>query len=194
MTMIDLKRSRRPTWAGPRAYLAMTEDTFVSSGHPAFQTGEPTTCPCCGVLCLATNRWWIDLDLWIMPIDLKSMVIAARRRAVHAEDRRGRHGAYLVDQCLRRRQTADAYQAAKAGMLALSKSLAIQFAGDKIRRTASPGPVDSPMQDRWREIRAEAVAGARPRPGGAPGHRRRTMFTVGQNQLHHLWNSSSMAA
>ena len=44
----------------------------------------------------------------------------------------------------------DAYQASKAGIVALSKSLAIQFAGDGIRSNViHPGPTLSPMQQRW---------------------------------------------
>jgi NAD(P)-dependent dehydrogenase (short-subunit alcohol dehydrogenase family) len=54
-------------------------------------------------------------------------------------------------QCLRGdSQPQDAYQASKAGMVALSKSLAIQFAGDKIRSNVIfPGPALTPMQQRW---------------------------------------------
>ena len=44
----------------------------------------------------------------------------------------------------------DAYGASKAGLLRLSKSIAIQFAADGIRsNTILPGPVMSPMQERW---------------------------------------------
>ena len=43
-----------------------------------------------------------------------------------------------------------AYGASKAAVIRLSKSLAIQFAGDGIRSNSIlPGPVVSPMQDRW---------------------------------------------
>ena len=47
-------------------------------------------------------------------------------------------------------QPQDAYGASKAGVIRLSKSLAIQFAKDGIRsNTILPGPVLSPMQARW---------------------------------------------
>jgi 3-oxoacyl-[acyl-carrier protein] reductase len=54
-------------------------------------------------------------------------------------------------QCLRGDdRPQDAYQAAKAGILALSKSIAIQFASRKIRSNVIlPGPTESPMQARW---------------------------------------------
>ena len=44
----------------------------------------------------------------------------------------------------------DAYQASKAGLIALSKSIAIQFAADGIRsNTILPGPTQTSMQQRW---------------------------------------------
>ena len=54
-------------------------------------------------------------------------------------------------QCLRGDdRPQDAYQVAKAGILALSKSIAIQCAEDRIRSNAIlPGPTESPMQARW---------------------------------------------
>jgi 3-oxoacyl-[acyl-carrier protein] reductase len=74
-------------------------------------------------------------------------------------------------QCLRGDdKPQDAYQAAKAGMLALSKSIAIQFARDGIRSNCIlPGPVDSPMQDRWRDDPAQKAAVAAAVPLGRIG-------------------------
>jgi NAD(P)-dependent dehydrogenase (short-subunit alcohol dehydrogenase family) len=44
----------------------------------------------------------------------------------------------------------DAYQVAKAGVLALSKSIAIQFAKDRIRSNVIlPSATESPMQAGW---------------------------------------------
>lgn len=98
----------------------------------------------------------IDLDVWdrVFNINLKSMVHTSRH-AVPLMKRAG--GGAMVHfstiQCLRGDgQPQDAYQASKAGMLALSKSLAIQFAGDKIRSNVIlPGPTLSPMQQRWQD-------------------------------------------
>jgi NAD(P)-dependent dehydrogenase (short-subunit alcohol dehydrogenase family) len=65
-------------------------------------------------------------------------------------------------QCLRGdSQPQDAYQASKAGMVALSKSIAIQFAADNIRSNVIfPGPTLTPMQQRWVDDpgKGEAVA------------------------------------
>lgn len=111
-----------------------------------------------GVLWFERDRSVVDIDLevWhrVLDIDLKSMVLTVRH-AVPLMKRTG--GGAMVHfssiQCLKGDdRPQDAYQAAKAGMLALSKSIAIQFAGDRIRSNAIlPGPVDSAMQARWRQ-------------------------------------------
>ena len=97
----------------------------------------------------------IDLEVWdrVLDINLKSMVVTVRH-AVPLMKRSG--GGAMVHissiQCLRGDdKPQDAYQASKAGMIALSKSIAIQFAADGIRSNVIlPGPTESPMQDRWR--------------------------------------------
>ncbi len=111
-----------------------------------------------GVLWLETDVSAIDIDLdvWdqVFKINLKSMVHTSRY-AVPLIKRSG--GGAMVHfstiQCLRGDgHPQDAYQASKAGMLALSKSLAIQFASDKIRSNVIlPGPTLSPMQQRWND-------------------------------------------
>lgn len=98
----------------------------------------------------------IDLDVWdqVMAINLKSMVHTSRHAVPSMRSRGG--GAmvhFSSTQCLRGDSAPqDAYQAAKAGVVALSKSLAIQLAADNIRSNVIyPGPSESPMQDRWKE-------------------------------------------
>ena len=97
----------------------------------------------------------MDLDVWdqVLAVNLKTMVHTARHVVPHMRKRGG--GAmvhFSSTQCLRGDPAPqDAYQAAKAGVVALSKSLAIQLAGDKIRSNVIyPGPCESPMQDRWK--------------------------------------------
>ncbi len=110
----------------------------------------------------------MDLDVWdeVMAINLKSMVHTARHIVPHMRKRGG--GAmvhFSSTQCLRGDPAPqDAYQAAKAGVVAFSKSLAIQLAGDNIRSNVIyPGPSESPMQERWlanpdvREATAKAI-------------------------------------
>ena len=96
----------------------------------------------------------IDLDLWdeIMSINLKSMVHTARHAIGFMRESGGGAMVHVsTTQCLRGDdRPQDAYQASKAGVLALSKSLAIQFAPDGIRSNVLlPGSTESPMQARW---------------------------------------------
>lgn len=96
----------------------------------------------------------IDLEIWdrVMAINLKSMVLTAKAGVPMMQ---AAGGGSIVNistiQCLRG-DTApqDAYQASKAGVIALTKSLAIQYAGDNIRaNTILPGGAWTPMQERW---------------------------------------------
>ena len=46
----------------------------------------------------------------------------------------------------------EAYGASKAAMIRFSKSIAIQYASKNIRsNTILPGPIDTPMQKRWKK-------------------------------------------
>ena len=109
-----------------------------------------------GVLLLGRDRSLVDMDLdvWddVLAINLKGAAITARH-AVPLMKRSG--GGALVHfstiQCVRGDDTPqDAYQASKAGLIAMSKSIAIQFAADGIRsNTILPGPTQTPMQQRW---------------------------------------------
>jgi 3-oxoacyl-[acyl-carrier protein] reductase len=177
VTMIDLKPEPPADLPNGRArYLIgdVTEDTFVFKAvAQAFQeTGRlDYLVNAAGVLWFGRDKSLveIDLDLWdkILAIDLKSMVITARHAVPFMQKTGGGAMVHISSiQCLRGDdKPQDAYQASKAGMLALSKSLAIQFAADRIRSNCIlPGPVESPMQDRWRENPSQknAVAGAVP--------------------------------
>ncbi len=116
----------------------------------------------------------IDLDVWdrVLAINLKSMVHTSKH-VVPQMKRRG--GGAMVHfsstQCLRGDPAPqDAYQAAKAGVVALSRSLAIQLAGDGIRSNVIfPGPSESPMQARWDENPAQRQATAAAIPLGRVG-------------------------
>ena len=96
----------------------------------------------------------IDIDTWdrVMEINLKSFALTSRY-AIPAIRKSG-GGALVhiasIDAVRGDEQPQDAYGASKAGVIRLSKSLAIQFAKDGIRsNTILPGPVFSPMQSRW---------------------------------------------
>ena len=109
-----------------------------------------------GVLLLGRDRSLVDIDLdvWddVLAINLKGAALTARH-AIPLMQRTG--GGAMVHistiQCVRGDDAPqDAYQASKAGLIAMSKSIAIQFAGDGIRsNTILPGPTMTPMQQRW---------------------------------------------
>ncbi len=96
----------------------------------------------------------IDLEVWdrVMSINLKSFVLTIRH-AVPAMKRSG-GGAMVhfssIDAMRGDDRPQDAYGCAKAAIIRLSKSVAIQFARDGIRSNSIlPGPVHTPMQSRW---------------------------------------------
>lgn len=96
----------------------------------------------------------MDIDVWdrVFDINLKSMVHMARATVPHMRKNGG--GAmvhFSTTQCLRGDpKPQDAYSTAKAGVGALSKSLAMQLAADNIRSNAIyPGLTLTPLQDRW---------------------------------------------
>ena len=124
-----------------------------------------------GVLWIGRDRSLVDIDLgvWddVLAINLRGAAVAARH-AVPLMRRSG--GGAMVHistiQCVRGDNAPqDAYQASKAGLIALSKSIAIQFAADGIRSNSLlPGPTQTPMQQRWLDEPAlkEATAAAVP--------------------------------
>jgi len=171
VTMIDLKPERPPDLPADRAlYLIgdVTDDTFIykAIAHAFHDSGRlDYLVNAAGVLWFGRDKSLveIDLDLWdkILAIDLKSMVVTTRHAVPFMQQTSGGAMVHVSSiQCLRGDdKPQDAYQAAKAGMLALSKSIAIQFARDNIRSNCIlPGPVDSPMQDRWRQNPAQKKA------------------------------------
>ena len=98
----------------------------------------------------------IDLALWdrVMAVNLKSVVHTCRHAIPRLRQTGGGAMVHIATiQCLRGDAAPqDAYQASKAGVAALSKSLAVQLAGDRIRSNViHPGPTLSPMQQRWHD-------------------------------------------
>ena len=122
-----------------------------------------------GVLWFDRDRSLLDIDLevWerVIRINLTGCMLAARH-AIPLMRKSG--GGAMVHfsstQCLRGDdRPQDAYQVAKAGILALSKSIAIQCAGDHIRSNVIlPSATESPMQARWQadpEMKLKTAAG-----------------------------------
>ena len=116
----------------------------------------------------------IDLEAWdrVMAVNLKSMVHTARQVVPLMRARGGGSMVHFSStQCMRGDPAPqDAYQAAKAGVVAFSKSLAIQLAGDNIRSNVIyPGPTESPMQQRWQDNPEQRAATANAIPLGRVG-------------------------
>ena len=142
-----------------------------------------------GVLWFGRDCSLVDIDLavWqrVLAINLTSMVLTVRNAVPLMK--RGGGGAMVhvsTTQCLRGDDhPQDAYQASKAGMIALSKSIAVQFAPDGIRSNVLlPFSTDTPMQQRWQSNPAlrSATAGATPlgRVGSVQDMANATMFLL----------------
>ncbi len=98
----------------------------------------------------------IDMEVWdqVMNINLRSIVLLAKYVVPHMQKAGG--GAMVhfssVDALNGDTLPQDAYGAAKAAVIRLSKSLAIQLAADNIRSNVIlPGQTLTPMQDRWKD-------------------------------------------
>ena len=110
---------------------------------------------------------YLEGDLTDDEIDLKTMVHTTRHAVPLMKRSKGGAMVHIAStQALRGDdKPQDAYQASKAAILSLSKSLAIQFAANRIRSNCVvPGPCQSPMQSRWEENPSlkEATAGVIP--------------------------------
>ncbi|TIN18704.1 MAG: SDR family oxidoreductase [Mesorhizobium sp.] len=120
-----------------------------------------------GVLWFGRDRSALemDLDVWdqVFNINLKSFVHTARSVVPHMRSG-GRGGAMVHFSTIQwyrgDPKPQDAYQASKAGVCALSKSLAMQLASEGIRSNAiCPGMALTPLQARWdTEEKRAAVA------------------------------------
>ena len=118
-----------------------------------------------GVLWLGRDRSLVDIDLgvWddVLAINLKGAALCARHAVPLMRQTGGGAMVHISTiQCVRGDDAPqDAYQASKAGLIAMSKSIAIQFAGDGIRSNAIlPGPTQTPMQQRWIDNPAQREA------------------------------------
>ena len=118
-----------------------------------------------GVLLLGRDRSLVDIDLgvWddVLAINLKGAALCARHAVPLMKQTGGGAMVHISTiQCVRGDDAPqDAYQASKAGLIAMSKSIAIQFAGDGIRSNAIlPGPTQTPMQQRWIDNPAQKEA------------------------------------
>jgi 3-oxoacyl-[acyl-carrier protein] reductase len=131
---------------------ALMDEAFSSAGRLDFLVNAA------GALWFDRDGSVVDIDpeVWdqVLDVNLKSVVHTVRHAVPLMKQSGGGAMVHLSStQCLRGDdKPQDAYQAAKAAIIALSKSIAIQFAGDGIRSNVLiPGPTASPMQSRWDE-------------------------------------------
>jgi len=137
----------------------VSDDGFVrhAIGSAYAETGQlDYLVNAAGVLWFGRDRSLLEIELddWnrVIAINLTGCMLTARHAVPWMQKSGG--GAivhFSSTQCLRGDdQPQDAYQVAKAGILALSKSIAIQFAKDSIRSNVIlPSATESPMQARW---------------------------------------------
>jgi 3-oxoacyl-[acyl-carrier protein] reductase len=173
VAMIDVKpESEGFAEYGERALYAqgdLTEEEFVrrTIDAAAMRFGRlDYLANIAGVLWFGRDASLLDMDLavWdqVFAINLKSMVHTARAVVPHMRKAGG--GAmvhFSTIQCLRGDPVPqDAYSTSKAGVGALSRSLAMQLAADGIRSNAIyPGPTLTPMQERWNTAEKIAAVG-----------------------------------
>jgi NAD(P)-dependent dehydrogenase (short-subunit alcohol dehydrogenase family) len=124
-----------------------------------------------GVLWFGRDKSLLEMDMgvWdqVFAINLRAMALTSRAVVPYMR-KTGRGGAmvhFSTIQWMRGDPSPqDAYQASKAGVCALSKSLAMQLAAEGIRSNAiCPGMTLTPLQARWdtQEVR-QAVASYAP--------------------------------
>ena len=163
VTLLDLKPRPETLAEGPGSATYhqgdATDEAFVEAAigdvvatHGGLDYLVNTT----GVLWFDRDKSIVDMDMdvfdQVMAINLKSHALTARH-AIPAMKASG-GGAMVhiasIDALRGDNKPQDAYGASKAALIRLSKSLAIQFAGDGIRSNSIlPGPIQSPMQERW---------------------------------------------
>ena len=98
----------------------------------------------------------IDFQTWekVFDINLKSMAYLAK--LIIPKMKKNKFGSQVhissIDALSGDNKPQDAYGASKAAMIRLSKSIAIQFASYNIRSNIIlPGPIETPMQKRWKK-------------------------------------------
>ena len=98
----------------------------------------------------------IKTDIWdkVFSINLKSMLIVLKK--ILPKMKKNKFGSIVnissIDALSGDDKPQEAYGASKAAMIRLSKSIAIQYANKNIRSNSIlPGPIDTPMQKRWKK-------------------------------------------
>ena len=111
-----------------------------------------------GVLLFGKDVSAVDIDfkVWDKVFDINLKTMASLAKIIIPKMKKNNFGSMVhissIDALAGDDKPQDAYGASKAAMIRLSKSLAIQFASIKIRSNIIlPGPIETPMQDRWKK-------------------------------------------
>ena len=98
----------------------------------------------------------ISLNTWekVLSINLKSIVIVLQ--SILPLMKKNKFGSIVhissIDALSGDDKPQDAYGSSKAALLRISKSISIQYANKKIRSNSIlPGPIETPMQERWKK-------------------------------------------
>ena len=98
----------------------------------------------------------IEINTWdkVFSINLNSIVIVLQ--SMLPQMKKNKFGSIVhissIDALSGDNKPQDAYGSSKAALLRLSKSISIQFANKNIRSNSIlPGPVETPMQERWKK-------------------------------------------
>ena len=98
----------------------------------------------------------IEINTWdkVFSINLNSIVIVLQ--SILPQMKKNKFGSIVhissIDALSGDNKPQDAYGSSKAALLRLSKSISIQFANKNIRSNSIlPGPVETPMQERWKK-------------------------------------------
>ena len=111
-----------------------------------------------GVLLFGKDVSAVDIDfkVWDKVFDINLKTMASLAKIIIPKMKKNNFGSMVhissIDALAGDNKPQDAYGASKAAMIRLSKSLAIQFASKNIRSNIIlPGPIETPMQDRWKK-------------------------------------------
>lgn len=178
VTMIDLKDPPPvPAGAGSAVYRQgdVTDAGFVAQAIGGLDAVDHLV-NAAGVLWRGRDVGAVDIDLavWdrVVDINLRAAVLTLKAAVPKM---RAAGGGSIVNvstiQCLRGDPVPqDAYQAAKAGVIALTRSIAIQYAAEGIRANCVlPGQTRTGMQPQWQDDAAALAQAAKAVPLGRVG-------------------------
>lgn len=165
VSLADVKPNPLEVAKGPGAHLYCQIDLTEADGVKAAIDETVERYGRLDYLVNATGVLWLErdvslvemeLEVWerVLDINLRSHMLTARYTIPAMKASGGGAMVHIasIDALSGDPKPQDAYGVSKAGVIRLSKAIAVQFAKDGIRSNALlPGPVLSPMQARWQD-------------------------------------------